>query len=357
MTSKIIQERQRILPPGPSILMYASAFMISKCLHVVTVLNIPDLLKNNPMSTKEIADKVKADPERLDRVMNLLYSHGIFKRNWGGKWSNNRMTSALRKDNPNSVKDLVEFFTDESYTGFEKLLEAVKDGSQPCAWDIQFGESFWTYLDKDENAWRRERFAGAMISQSNIVNKSLLVDFDWSRFEGKTICDVGGGFGGFSAELLRNNPSFRLILFDRPETAKDSANHWDKNHKDIVNRAEFVGGDFFKKVPGEADVYFLRTILHDWSDCECISILKTIHDSIPDSRKNEVTLLIADLEVVSPPNPLVSHIDLQMLATITGRERSRKEMNDLLNIAGFDVIDNMEARSGYLLTTARPKLS
>ncbi|KAI9143696.1 O-methyltransferase [Paraphysoderma sedebokerense] len=96
-----------------------------------------------------------------------------------------------------------------------------------------------------------------MISQSNIVNKSLLAEFDWSQFKGKTIVDVGGGLGSFSAELLKANPSLNLILFDLPKISQDASLHWRQHHADIINRASFVGGDFFKGVPKEGDVYFL----------------------------------------------------------------------------------------------------
>ncbi|KAI9143697.1 hypothetical protein BKA69DRAFT_92563 [Paraphysoderma sedebokerense] len=92
-----------ILPPAPSILVHAQSFMVSRCIYVVTILNIPDLIKNNPMRTSDLAEKVKVHPDRLERVMTLLHSHGIFKRNRQGKWCNNRLTA------------------------YEKLLDAVRD--------------------------------------------------------------------------------------------------------------------------------------------------------------------------------------------------------------------------------------
>ncbi|KAI9143695.1 O-methyltransferase-domain-containing protein [Paraphysoderma sedebokerense] len=344
----------RLLPPAPTVLVYAQSFMVSKCLHVVVVLNIPDLIKNNPMDTKTLAEKTKVDADRLGRVMTLLYSHGMFKKNQKGQWCNNRLTATLRADHPASVKALVEHFTDESYMGFEKLLETVKAGGEGSSFDIHMGESFWTYLDREENDWRRERFAQAMICQSNIVNKSLLVDFNWSQFQDKTICDVGGGFGGFSAELLRMNPSFKLILFDRPKTAQDANQHWKKEHGDLINRVQFVGGDFFKKVPANGDVYFLRTILHDWSNPQSSRILRTIHSSIPDHRKGDVRIVIADLEVTDPPTTLVAHVDMQMLAIINGRERSKIEMDKLLEGAGFKLVDHVRTKSGYMMWVAKP---
>jgi hypothetical protein len=37
---------------------------------------------------------------------------------------------------------------------------------------------------------------------------------------------------------------------------------------------------FFERVPSGGDVYFLKTILHDWSDSQALAILKNCRGSI-----------------------------------------------------------------------------
>lgn len=44
-------------------------------------------------------------------------------------------------------------------------------------------------------------------------------------------------------------------------------------------RLERIGGDFFAEIPVQADAYLLHWIIHDWSDDQCITILKNIRKS------------------------------------------------------------------------------
>ena len=37
-----------------------------------------------------------------------------------------------------------------------------------------------------------------------------------------------------------------------------------------------VGGDFFADIPGQADAYLMRWVIHDWADDEALAILKNV---------------------------------------------------------------------------------
>jgi hypothetical protein len=52
-------------------------------------------------------------------------------------------------------------------------------------------------------------------------------------------------------------------------------------HPSLLPRVSFVGGSFLEEgqVPaaqGDGEVFVLRQILHDWSDADCIKILKQV---------------------------------------------------------------------------------
>jgi hypothetical protein len=49
---------------------------------------------------------------------------------------------------------------------------------------------------------------------------------------------------------------------------------------DLEDRCRDIGGDMFKQVP-QADAYSLKTVLHDWSDQECIEILVNLNRAAP----------------------------------------------------------------------------
>jgi hypothetical protein len=97
-------------------------------------------------------------------------------------------------------------------------------------------------------------------------------------------------------------------------------------------RCEFVGVDMFEAVPAGGDTYLMKLIIHDWSDAEAIQILRNCRQAMTDSGK----ILVCDA-VITPsntPDP-AKWADLNMLALVTGRERTESEFRDLYAAAGF----------------------
>lgn len=114
---------------------------------------------------------------------------------------------------------------------------------------------------------------------------------------------------------------------------------------ELADRVSFMAHDFFTSQPVKgADVFFLRKILHDWSDDYALKILQQITPVMkPGSR-----ILIA--EAVAPPtgghggppaesssassvNRIVTALDLHMMTTLSGKERSVAEFDALINKA------------------------
>ncbi|MFJ4682961.1 methyltransferase [Streptomyces sp. NPDC088789] len=99
----------------------------------------------------------------------------------------------------------------------------------------------------------------------------------------------------------------------------------------VADRVKAVGGDFFTEVPS-ADVYLLSTVLHDWNDDQCATILANIARAAhPGAR---LVVLEAVLPDTDAPHPAKFN-DLAMLGVGAGRERSHAEYAELLATAGF----------------------
>ena len=86
--------------------------------------------------------------------------------------------------------------------------------------------------------------------------------------------DIGGSDGLVCIELARKLPKLKLIVQDLPEVIAEGA----KNIPgDLFDRMTFMSYDFFQVQPvKDADIYFLRWILHDWSDKYCLQILRNL---------------------------------------------------------------------------------
>lgn len=95
--------------------------------------------------------------------------------------------------------------------------------------------------------------------------------------------------GGFCLQLSHICPDLRFIIQDRApvlELAKKEV--WPAENPGALaaGRVQFVPHDFFEPNPTpNAAVYWLRYILHDWSDDYCVRILEAIQPAMgPKSR-------------------------------------------------------------------------
>ena len=100
----------------------------------------------------------------------------------------------------------------------------------------------------------------------------------------------------------------------------------------VADRVELVEGDFFAAIPVKADVYMLKHIIHDWYDDNNQKILRNIRANMPDDGR----VLIIEAVVPEGNTPHFSKIiDLEMLVSPGGVERTPAEFEKLLSDSGF----------------------
>ncbi|CAG5150298.1 uncharacterized protein ALTATR162_LOCUS2618 [Alternaria atra] len=148
--------------------------------------------------------------------------------------------------------------------------------------------------------------------------------------ESALLVDIGGGFGQHSVAFKKKFPELpgRIVVQDVPSTLA---------HAPKVDGIEFQAHDFFTPQPvPSAKFYYLRHIMHDWTDEDCVRILSNI---IP-AMGSESRILID--EVVLPETKVpwqVAMMDLAMMAALGGIERSREDWMKLLESAGLKMVD------------------
>jgi SAM-dependent methyltransferase len=215
------------------------------------------------------------------------------------------------------------------------LHDSVKEGKS--AIELQTGKGPWEHLASDP-ALARD-FDDAMTAVSSVTIEPILGAYDFGGF--KNVVDVGGGRGRLLAGILRAAPSARGVLFDQPSVLQ--AAHQTLDSFGVTDRCEIVSGNFFEGVPTGGDAYLMKTIIHDWHDEDALKILNQVRKAI----KPDGFLLLFET-VVPEPNAkhLAKLLDLEMLVTAGGQERTRDEYTELLKKAGF--------RLNRIITTACP---
>ncbi|KAL7752302.1 hypothetical protein RI367_002348 [Sorochytrium milnesiophthora] len=227
----------------------------------------------------------------------------------------------------------------------------------PTAWDLTHdGVQVWDWFAQPTHERHLRRFTRAMEAMSRMTNPGLISDFDWGKFDGQVVCDVGGGSGTFLAALLTAYPTLKGILFDSPEVIDEAKREWkEKYPADLLNRVEFASGSFFDGVPAGADVYSLRSILHDWDDYASLRILRVIRQQIAaNQRETPGALIWIDQEMFVPQPLLTSIADMQMMAMLGGRERWHEQKVALIRSANFEFVETARTRVLYSIMHVKP---
>ncbi|XWS64876.1 hypothetical protein CRYUN_Cryun05aG0041800 [Craigia yunnanensis] len=255
------------------------------------------------LSPAEIVSNLPAKnpdaPTIIDRILRVLTAHSILacnlvtdqdghtKRLYGiasiGKYF-------LQNEDGNSVVPFLNITHDRRLMEcWNFLKEATLDGGQSSV--RGFGMDLFEVVAKDRNL--SNTFNQSMSNHTTIVMKKVLEIY--KGFEGLgQVVDVG---------------------------------------------VEHVGGDMFTKVPhGEA--IFIKWVLHDWGDEQCLKLLKNCYEAISECGK---VILLESILPELPMTDLVTtttlHFDLGLLHLHPGaKERTMKEFEALATEAGFTTL-------------------
>ena len=90
-------------------------------------------------------------------------------------------------------------------------------------------------------------------------------------------------------------------------------------------------GDFFQSVPAGYDAYVIKSVLHDWDDGQAVQILRHCRDAMSSrGRVLVIEIVVYPGQPMGHPHPM---IDLEMMVTFGGKERTEQEFATLLSRA------------------------
>ena len=119
----------------------------------------------------------------------------------------------------------------------------------------------------------------------------------------------------------------------------------------LIQRCDYIAGDFFEAVPPGGDAYVLASIIHDWDTERSLAILRNCRRAM---GMNATLLLV---EAIIPPGDIPSFgkwLDLEMLVCFGGGERTEAEYEELLAQAGFRLTRIVPTRTASSVIEAVP---
>jgi hypothetical protein len=301
------------------------SFLKSACLYVATKLEVANFLANGPKSVDEIAAATSSNSEYLYRVLRYLSGQGLFEEQPDRVFRLTAMSELLRTDCEGSFHPFTLINSEWGFEAILELLSGVKEGRIPFV--KRFGKHPFEYMqEKPEFAALMERaWQGVHWPETD----AFLDAYDFNGVQ--KLADIGGGHGDVIVGFLERDDRRSGALFDIPPVASLFEERMAR--LGLEKRCEAIGGDFFQAVPVKADAYFMRHIIHDWNDQECVKILRNVGANCEKGNR----VLIAEW-VITEPNAadMGKLLDIEMLLYLTGRERTVQEYSDLLGAAGFE---------------------
>lgn len=85
-----------------------------------------------------------------------------------------------------------------------------------------------------------------------------------------------------------------------------------------------------------ARIYYLRTILHDWPDNECVQILSELAKILEKSPKSKILLDEFAIPATNASSWATS-MDFVMLSLVAARERTKADWEVLVEKAGLKI--------------------
>jgi hypothetical protein len=323
----------------------STGYIISGSLQIVTKLRIPDHLADGPQTTQALARHSQTNEDALYRVMRALAMVGVFHETAPRTFALTPVGDLLRSGRP-GLYDMAMWITSPyHFRVWSNVMHTMHTGEP--VWEKTNGMPVFEHFEKDQDLSRI--FNNAMTQFSAMISAPVLDAYDFSGIH--TLVDIAGGHGQTLTSILKKYPAMRGILFDLDHVV-DGADPVIAA-ANCTDRCETVSGDFFKAVP-KADAYLMQHIIHDWDDERCTLILKNIHAALAGQRHGRVMLIESVIQPGDAPD-FGKLIDLEMLVTPGGRERTAEEYRALFAGAGFEMTRIVPTKSPVSVIEARPR--
>ncbi|XP_073057499.1 8-hydroxyquercetin 8-O-methyltransferase-like [Primulina eburnea] len=314
------------------------SFVNSMSLKCAMELGIFDIIHKHgkPITFSELIHALPINKQKshdVDRLMRLLIHSKFFVKvsisnddEKEGYW----LTPASRllvKEDPLSLEPFVAAMLDPLLVYPCNHLGEWFKNDTPTACVSAHGKPFWEL--SGNNPRLNQFFNEAMASDSRFVASVLSRDCK-HVFEGlESVVDVGGGIGIMAKFIADAFPGLKCIVLDLPHVVAGLEG---------TDNFAFVGGDMFDFVP-RANAVFLKRVLHDWNDEECVAILKKCKEAIPDKENGGkvilVEMVVVDCDDEHETTETQYLCDIQMMSLTTGKERTEKQWKQLFSTAGF----------------------
>jgi hypothetical protein len=324
------------MPPSHQIGSMMMSLWVSQAVHAAAELGVADVLAEEPLSGRVVAERLDTHPEATERLLRALVVLEVLVLR-GERYELTALGRCLQSRAPDSRRAWARLLgSADVWRAWGRLVECVRTG-RPA-----FGgtgaaasetEVFDTYA-RDPQAAAVFHQAMADFTRGTAPGVVGAVDVRGAR----RVVDVGGGYGELLCAFLEAHREMSGSVFDLAAARVGALELFAA--RGLAARASFVTGDFFATALPAADLVLLNGVVHDWDDARGRRILASCRAALtgPDARLLLVELPAPDERGAGPLEWLFTFSDLNMLVNTGGRERTADEYRALLETSGLRVV-------------------
>jgi predicted O-methyltransferase YrrM len=286
------------------------AFMESRVLLTGAELNLFTLAAAVPLTAKQIAGQVGANPHALTIVLDALAAMGLLIKQDDAYLTEPSAALLLAEDSADSILPMIRHSAD--------------------LWDR------WGRLTRRVvPSWTPEKSIRAFIQAMHVIAMPLAPRIVALIKPGKArrLLDVGGALGAYTLAFLRIAPEMRATLFDLPEVI-DMA-------REILGRAgmldcvTLVAGDYNRdSLPVGHDLAFVSAIIHQNSPAQNVAMFRKIFAALDPGGRIVARDHVLSPDRIQPRSGALFAVNM-LVGTEGGNSYTEAEIRDFLEQAGF----------------------
>lgn len=321
----LMKLRRRLIPRHFAVIELGTMSWVAQSAAAFCELGLPDALAQGPRTADELAQQGYGDRDSLFRLLRALAAYDVVEYAGENRFVLGYLGRALIGER--SAAPLLRYANAPWHIGaYTRLADAIR--AKRPGFELNEGKPMFAYYAEHPEAGAM--FDAAMQSLTPLFADAFAEAYDFSNM--RHVVDVGGGTGLLLAAMLARFPNLRGTVFELPAVVARVR---------ATDRLAAVAGSVLSDAPPQADAYILSHVLHDWDDESCVRMLQNVRRAMPANAR----VLVYEI-VAAPPGNWWSQdriSDLEMLAMLPGRERTREEFAALFQRSGLRLNRIIEA--------------
>jgi 2-polyprenyl-3-methyl-5-hydroxy-6-metoxy-1,4-benzoquinol methylase len=292
-------------------------------------LNIFNELEGQELSSTELANKIAAEPEALETLLNVLTALSLLQKN-NGKFSNSESSAKfLVKSNPAYLGHVMHQI--HLWNTWSNLSSVVKSKSIRKEAEINQRGDEWL-----------KAFIAAMHARG--INRAIamkeLIDFSGV----KKLLDIGGGSGVFAATFIEDDPSMSAVVFDLPNVVPITKEYIEKQN--MSGRISTLSGNYLRDDIGSGyDFIFMSAVIHSNSYDENALLVKKCASALNKNGRIAILDYVMNEDRTSPLSGAMFAINM-LVGTDGGTTYTEKEIKEWMTEAGINKTNLVNAGEG-----------